>query len=457
VTRRLVYPLTAVGVFLVSLDVSIANAILPAIGETFSDASRAELAWVITAYAIAFAAALVPAGRLADRAGRRRVFVGGLAVFAAGSVVCGVAGGLAVLVGGRVLQGAGAAALQPASLGLLLAGTDPARRATFTARWFGAGALGIALGPLVGGLAADAAGWRWAFLVNLPIAAAAIALAPRVLVETPRHPGRRLPDPAGALLLAGAASALALGISELTAWGAGDGRTLAALAGGVLGAGAFVARSRRADDPLLDLELFGSRRFATVTGVTLMYSAGFFGLLFSFILFETSVWHMETVQAGLGITPMAVVVIALSSRVGAIADRVGFALPLGVGAGLIALGLLLQAATAGGDAFEASWVACVLVVGLGIGLCYPLLGAAAVHALPAGHLAAATAINQCARQLGAALGVAASVAAIGTDSAEPAARFHLAWVLCAGFALVAALGAAALRSPLPHPQEAEHG
>jgi EmrB/QacA subfamily drug resistance transporter len=442
---RLVFPLTAVGVFLVSLDVSIANAILPAIGVSFRDASRAGLAWVITAYAIAFAAALVPAGRLADRAGRRRVFTGGLGIFALGSAICGAAPGLAVMIAGRILQGIGAAAAQPASLGLLLAGTDPGRRAVYTARWYGAGAVGIGLGPLLGGLASDTAGWRWAFLINLPIVALAVALAPEALDETPRHPGRRLPDPVGAMLLALAAATLALGISELTGWGATDVRSLAALGSGAILSVAFLARSRRAAEPLLDLELFGSRRVAVVTAVTLLYSAGFFGLLFSFILFQTSIWHMTTIQAGLGITPMAVLAMGLSTHVGRLSDSTGFAVPLAAGAALIAAGLTLQALTAGGDSFEPSWVACVLVTGLGIGLCYPLLGAAAVHGLAAGHLAAATALNQCARQLGAALGVAATVAAIGSSGEAGTSRFHAAWALCAAFALTAALGAWTLR------------
>jgi hypothetical protein len=274
----------------------------------------------------------------------------------------------------------------------------------------------------------------------------AVAAAPSLLEETERHPGRRLPDPVGAALMALAAAALALGISELTGWGAVDGRTLAAVGLGVLASVGFVARSRRVSDPVLDLELFGSRRVATVTAVTLLYSASFFGLLFSFILFETTVWHLSTVQAGLGITPMAVLAIVLSTRVGALADRVGFAAPLAGGTSLIAAGLALQAVTATGSAFQMSWVACVLVAGLGIGLCYPLLGAAAVHALPAGHLAAATALNQCARQLGAAFGVSVTVAAIGSAGSASTARFHLAWILCAALSLFAAVAAWTLRT-----------
>jgi MFS family permease len=199
--RRGAFAVTAAGALLVSLDVSVANALMPAIGADFRGDGRAAVSWVITAYAIVFAATLVPAGRVADRAGRRRTYLGGLAVFALGSVVCGVAPDLGVLLAGRVVQGVGAAAASPASLGLLLAATDSRDRATYTARWTGAAALGMTLGPFVGGALTSLGDWRWAFWVNVPIVAATALAAPRVLPETPRIPGRRLPDPAGAVLL----------------------------------------------------------------------------------------------------------------------------------------------------------------------------------------------------------------------------------------------------------------
>lgn len=433
--------LTGLGAFLVSLDVSVANAVLPAIGASFPDASRRALAWVITAYAIVFAAALVPGGRLADRTGRRRVFGVGLAVFGFGSAVCGVAPSLAVLLIGRVLQGVGAAAAQPASLGLLLASVPLDKRALYTARWFGAGALGVGLGPLVGGLAADELNWRAAFLVNIPLVLWALAVSRRALPETERHPGRRLPDPVGAVALAAAAAALTLGISELTGWGLDDARTWGALAGGVLLGAWFVHRCRTVPDPLLQIEMLRSPHFAKVTLATLGYSAAFFGLLFTFVLFLTGVWGLSIVHAGLAITPMALVVVPLSRHVGRLPARVGFAPPLAGGSLLIAVALLFNAATADGDSFEASWLIGLTLAGLGIGLCYPLLGAAAVAGLPPADLAAATAINQCARQIGAALGVAATVAALGTTAGSSAGRFHLAWVLCAALCILAALAA----------------
>jgi MFS family permease len=439
-----VFALTGMGSFLVSLDISIANAVLPRMGTSFHHPSRVALSWVIGAYAVSFAAVLVPAGRLADRAGRRRVFTIGLAVFAAGSFLCGIAPSLPVLLLGRVAQAAGAAAANPASLGLLLAATGESDRATYTARWAGVGALGIGLGPLVGGALATGLSWRWAFLVNLPIVAAVLLAAPNVLSETSLVAGRRLPDPLGAGLLMGAAALITLAVSESTTWGWSGLRTAAAALTGVVMGGVFVRRCSRRADPLLDLVLLRNVRFGLVTAATLGYSAAFFGLLFSFVLFLTSNWHLSTVQAGLAITPMAAIVFVLSTRVGRLARRVGFRIPLTAGASLIAGGLLLAILATDGHHFRYGWLAVVSVCGCGTGLCYPLLGAAAVAGMPSSELASATALNVCARQLGAALGVAATVAAIGGQAVAGAPRFHVAWAVCAGFALISAAAAAAL-------------
>jgi EmrB/QacA subfamily drug resistance transporter len=460
-----VFAVTAMGGLMVSLDVSIANALLPAIGADFPGDGRAALSWIITGYAIVFAAALVPAGRVADRAGRRRTYVGGLAVFAAGSVLCGVAPGLGVLLVGRVIQGLGAAAASPASLGLLLAATDPSRRSLYAARWTGAAALGVCLGPFVGGLLTTVADWRWAFLVNIPLVAVVALAAPRVLHETPRHTGRRLPDPVGALAFALAAAALTLGLSEATTWGTGSLRTLGSLAVGVASAALFVRRSSRVAEPLLDLSLLANRRVAVAAATTFLYAAGFFSLLLTFMLFFVARWDLTLVQAGAAVLPMGVVVVALTTSVGRLADVVGYRLPLVAGAGFMALGLALSARWVGGSDFEMRWIPLAVFIGVGIGLCYPLLAAAAVHGLPAAHLAAATAINQCARQVGAALGVAGAVGVLGPSTSPSLGRFHAAWLVAAGFCAVAAATAGLIpgRSPRPdlylsiplHPARAE--
>lgn len=430
---------TAAGGLLVSLDVSVANALMPAIGADFRGDGRAAVSWVITAYAIVFAAMLVPAGRVADRAGRRRTYLGGLAVFGLGSVVCGVAPDLGVLLAGRVVQGVGAAAASPASLGLLLAATDLRDRATYTARWTGAAALGMTLGPFVGGALTTAGDWRWAFWVNVPIVAVTALAAPRVLPETPRHPGRRLPDPAGAALLVLGAAALTLGLSQVSDWGLLSPRTTGSVLAGALLTFLFVRRSARVDVPLLDLGLLRRRRVAVAAAMSFFYAAGLFAVLLSFLVFFVERWHLDLAQAGSAIVPMGLVVVLLTTRVGRLADLVGYRTPLIAGAGLMALGLATSAATLSGDHFAARWIGLAVVIGVGIGLCYPLLAAAAVHGLGSGDLAAASALNQSARQLGAALGAATAVGVLGSAADPALARFHLVWLLAAGFCGVAAL------------------
>jgi EmrB/QacA subfamily drug resistance transporter len=437
----LVMAVTGLGGFLVSLDVSIANTLLTPIGRELGVADRAALSWIITGYAIAFAAVLVPAGRVADRIGRRRSCLAGLLVFAAGSVLCGIAPNLWVVLVGRVVQGFGAATVAPASLGLLLSVTGTRLRAVYTARWIGAAALGMCLGSIVGGLLTDAGSWRWAFLANLPVVLLVLIASPR-LPETPRQPGSSLPDPVGAVLLAAAAASLTLGISEATAWGVTSVRTTAALAAGI-GLGAlFVRRSGRVADPLLDLALLGRRRVALATATTVLYAAAFFGMLFTHVLFLVGWWHLSLVQAGLVIVPMGTVVVLMTTRIGGLAAVTGYRLPLVLGSGLMGAGLLLGSALAVGQHWAWVWLVPIVLTGLGIGLCYPLLGAAAVEGLPGSALGAASAVNQCARQMGAALGVAVSVAALGVAEPVPLARFQAAWLVAACFCAAAAITSA---------------
>lgn len=436
--HRGVFAVTAAGALLVSLDVSVANALMPAIGAGFRGDGRAAVSWVITAYAIVFAATLVPAGRIADRAGRRRTYLGGLAVFGLGSVICGVAPDLAVLLTGRCLQGLGAAAASPASLGLLLAAVGDGRRATYAARWTGAAAVGMTLGPFVGGALTTLGDWRWAFLVNVPVVAVIAFAAPRVLPETPRQPGRRLPDPLGAIVLTLAAAAVTLALSEAGDWGVASLRTAGSLVAGLALALLFVRRSARVPDPLLDLGLLRRRRVAVAAAMTFLYAAGLFAVLLSFLLFFVDQWGLDLVQAGAAVVPMGLVVVLLTTRVGRLGDLTGYRAPLTVGASLMAAGLTLSAATLSGHHFAGRWLALAVLLGLGVGLCYPLLAAAAVHGLASADLAAASALNQSARQLGAALGVATAVGVLGSGATPSLGRYHAVWLLAAAFSAAAA-------------------
>src|SRR6187200_630074 len=253
---------TAVAVFMSFLDVTIVNIAFPDIERSFPGASLAGLSWILNAYNVVFAALLVPAGRLADRIGRRRVFLGGVGVFLAASAACAAAPSVTVLVAARVVQAAAGAALVPSSLALLLPEFPLEQRATATALWGATGAVAAATGPSLGGLLVDATSWRWVFLVNLAIGLPALVPARRLLRETREANPGPLPDLVGALALVAGVGLLSLAIVKGQAWGWGGPRVLGALAASAALLVAFVVRSASHAAPVVELGLFRVRSFA---------------------------------------------------------------------------------------------------------------------------------------------------------------------------------------------------
>src|SRR6266508_552197 len=205
-----VFAVTALGAFMAALDLSIVNVAFPDLEASYPHASQASLAWVITAYSIVFGALLVTGGRTGDRIGRRRTFTLGLGVFVAGSFLCGIAPNVPALVASRVLQGAGAAFLVPASVALLIGSYPSERRTQMVALWGGVGALAVATGPSLGAAIVSAGGWRWAFFVNLPIGAVLLVLARRTLSESRADEDAARPDYLGAVLISVALAGLAV-------------------------------------------------------------------------------------------------------------------------------------------------------------------------------------------------------------------------------------------------------
>jgi EmrB/QacA subfamily drug resistance transporter len=456
-----VFAVTALGAFMASLDLSIVNVAFPALQRSFEHDPRSSLAWVITGYSIVFGALLVVAGRAADRLGRRRVFFAGLAVFCLGSALCGLAPTAAVLVGGRLIQGVGAAAILPSSLGLLLGAYPEEKRSQMVALWGGVGALAVATGPSLGALLITAFGWRSAFFVNLPVGLAAWVAGRRVLHESvpsrlagSAHPGESTsrephPDYPGVVLLAGSLAALVLAISEGPTWGWSSVRVLLSLAAaGVMGS-AFLGRSARHPNPVLDLELFKSPSFTVANAATFLYAMGFFAVLLGNILFLTGVWRYSILEAGLAVTPGPLVVAAVSGPAGRLAGRIGFRPVLMTGFAVFGAGLAWLALRVGLEpAYLRTWLPGMLVVGLGIGLTFPVLSAAAVSTLPQERFAVGGAVNQTARQIGGAVGVAILVVILGVPrtQTEALAGFHHLWLYATAMALASGL----VCSMLPH-------
>jgi EmrB/QacA subfamily drug resistance transporter len=247
---------TSVAVFMALLDVTIVNIAFPDMRRSFAGEPLANLSWILNAYNIIFAAALIPAGRLADRFGRRRFFLGGIVVFLAASALCAGAGSVEMLITARVVQALDAAVLVPTSLSRVLPEFPPEKRATATALSTATGAIAAAIGPSLGGVLVSGEGWRWVFLVNLIIGVPALIPAIRLLRESRDERSRGWPDLLGALVLALGVAALALALVEGQDWGRGCGRILGTLAAAVILLVLFIVRSARHANPVVDLSLF---------------------------------------------------------------------------------------------------------------------------------------------------------------------------------------------------------
>jgi EmrB/QacA subfamily drug resistance transporter len=436
---------TAVAVFMSFLDVTIVNIAFPDIRASFPDSSLSRLSWILNAYAIVFAAALVPAGRLADRFGRRRFFFLGTFVFLGASVLCGAAWSVDVLIAARALQAVGGAMLVPASLGLLLPEFPLERRATATALWGATGAVAAAAGPSLGGVLVDWQGWRAVFFVNLLIGVPALVPARRLLRES-REPQTFFPDALGALLLAASVGAFALGIVKGPEWGWGSGRVLGSLAAGALMFVAFVWRSARHRAPVFELSLFRVRSFAVANLGGFVFAFGFYALLLCNVLFLTGVWGYSILRAGVALTPGPLMAALFAPIGGRLADRFGQRVVAVPGGLLFATGALLFALGTGAEpAYLTEFLPANMLGGAGIGLTFAGFGSAAVAELPRNRYATGGAISNCTRQIGGVLGVSTLIVVLGTPSPEDALHvFHRAWSFIALAGLAATLAGLAL-------------
>ena len=316
------------------------------------------------------------------------------------------------------------------------------RRSQVVALWGGVGALAVATGPSFGAALVAAGGWRWVFLVNVPIGAAAWLVGRTVLTPSRPAASGATPDYLGVVLISLALALLVLGISEGPTWGWSS----AAVVGSFAGAGAvgltFLRRSSRHQEPVLDLTLFRSRSFSVANASTFLYAMGFFAMLLGNILFLTSVWHYSILKAGLAVTPGPLVVAVVSGPAGRLAGRVGFRRVLLGGFVIFVAGLSWYATRVGlHPDYLGVWLPATLITGLGIGLTFPVLSAAAVSSLHAERFAVGSAVNQTARQVGGAFGVALLVVILGAPAGAEAALagFHHLWWYCAGTAALAGL------------------
>ena len=438
--RRVLRPAAVLAVgsassFLVYRDATIVNIAFPDVRASFAGVTLAGLSWILSAYAIIFAALLVPAGRLADRVGGRRLFLAGLAAFTAGSVLCASAPSVPLLVGARALQAAGGAMLVVSAQLVVMAAHPPEQRMKVIGLMAGVAALASALGPVLGGLMVDLGGWRLVFLVNLPIGLAALVLGRR-MPEPPRRAQAHRPDLRGSLLAVLAVGALALGAVQGPVWSWGDLRTIAAFAGSAVLAPLLVWRSAVHPAPVLELALFRVRSFSAGNLGALLLGTSFFGLVLANSLYLTQVWDYSVLRAGLAIAPGP-----LASAVAAIiaarfTDRIDprrFVVP---GAVISALAGVWLATRVGAEpAFAAEWLPAMGLMGVGVGLGFATIVAVCVRDLGPAQLGIGTGMSATTRQLGAVLGVAILIAILGPVP-DPGA-YDSGWWALAGLALLA--------------------
>jgi EmrB/QacA subfamily drug resistance transporter len=442
----------SLAVFMSSLDLFIVNLAFPYIAREYAGTSLSSLSWVLNGYTIVFAAVLVPAGRWADRVGRRRLFVAGLAAFSIGSLLCGLSPGVAALIAARLIQAVGAGLMVPASLSLLLAAVPAEARARAIGTWSAVAALGAALGPVIGGSLVEIS-WRWVFWINLPVGLAAILLAGRVVPESKDdHPAGR-PDVIGAGLLAAAVGLIALALVKAPGWGWGSAGFLGLLLASLACGAAMVARSHRHHSPVIELGLLRSRTFSGAFAASILYYAAFGAFVLNSVEFLTGVWHYSAVWAGLAIGPGPLMVLPFARLVGprlvGLLGAPGRVALIGcaVNAGAQLL-WLTQIQTH--PAYLTHLLPAQLLGGAGVGLTIPALLGAGSASLTPDRFGTGSGILNMARQVGTVLGVASLVAVLShVNPGDPLVAYRHGLVLIIAFFAAAGIVCAGLLTARP--------
>ncbi len=434
----------SMSLLIVGLDVTIVNVALPSIGHDLG-ASVSGLQWTIDAYSLVLASLLMLSGSSADRLGRRRVFVVGLCVFSAGSLLCSLAPNLELLVVFRMLQAVGGSMLNPVAMSIITnTFTDPRERAQAVGVWGAVVGISMALGPLLGGVLVSSAGWRAIFWINIPVGVAAILLARRYIPES-RAPRARRFDPVGQVLMIVLFATLTYGIIEAPQKGWSSPAIVVAFgAAGAALIGLVVYEPRR-QEPLIDLRFFRSIPFAAATVTAVAAFADLGGFLFLNTLYLQDVRGLSPFQAGLATLPMAIMTMIASLVSGRMVGTRGPRLPL------VFSGTALMAACAVLASIEPTtpftWLLVAYVIfGLGFGLVNAPITNAAVSGMPRAQAGVAAAIASTSRQLGSTLGVAVVGALVTSQLHGPlGANFSAAshagwWTLMACGAVVLILG-----------------
>jgi len=448
--------LTSTAYFMVVLDSVVVATALPRMQRDLH-AGLASLQWTLTAYNIAFAAGIITAAALGDRFGRRRVFTIGLALFTVASAACAVAPDVSALIAARTVQGLGGAVVLPLSLTILTTAFPAERRGMIVGAYGGLAGLAVAMGPIVGGAVTQGIDWHWIFWINVPIGVVALPLAMRLLPES-RGAQERL-DLLGVVLLTGSVVAIVWALVRAGQAGWASPEIIGCLVSGAVLLLAFAAWEQRVSEPMVPLRLFRSRAFAAGNATSFLMA----GAIFAAGVFVTQEFQLargySPVSAGLRLLPFFATPMFISPVAGAVSDRIGRRPVMVTGLFLQAAGFAWVAIT---GSLSASWIEldiALLVAGVGVSMALPTVPTAVLNAVAPRELGKASGINYMMQRFGAvfAVAIASAVFAAYGNLSTPAGvtdGFKPALAACAGFALLAALGALTITPPKERPRQA---
>jgi EmrB/QacA subfamily drug resistance transporter len=449
------------GLFMIMLDNTVVNVALPSI-ERSLHLGVSELEWVVTGYALTFGAFMLTGGKLADLFGRRAMFVAGLVVFTASSLACGLAGDANILIAARVVQGLGAALMNPSTLSIITVTFPPRERGTAIGIWAGVSALALAIGPLVGGLITERVNWNWIFFINVPIGVIAVAAAFAFIDESRDTSAEQRLDLAGLASSALGLFALIYALIEANTYGWGSGRIIGAFALAAVSLVAFVVFELRQRLPMLELSLFRNRTFSGANMVMLLVALAMFGVFFYVSLYMQQVLHFSPIQAGASFLPMTVLIILIAPLAGRFSDRLGSRILAGSGMFLLAISLFIFSRQGVHSDFW-NLLPAMLVGGVGMALTMTPTTAAAMSAVRRDKAGVGSAVLNSMRQVGGSLGIAlmGALVASGLTSGLKAGDTH-AVAFTHGLrgalevaALIALAGSAVALTTVRKPQLAE--
>jgi EmrB/QacA subfamily drug resistance transporter len=450
----------AFGLFMIMLDNTVVFVALSSI-QSDLHISQSELEWVVSGYALTFAVLMLTGGKLADMFGRRLIFIVGLSIFTASSLACGLATGAGFLIGARVVQGVGAALMNPATLSIIVATFPPRQRGTAIGIWVGVSAMALAIGPLIGGILTEQINWSWIFFINVPVGIAGIIVSRLVITESRDESEEQRLDLPGLLSSAIGLFGLTYALIEGNNYGWSSGRILASFAVAAVGLVSFVVLEHRQRVPMLDLSLFKNSTFSGANVTMLLVALAMFGVFFFNSLYLGQVLGYSPIQTGAAFLPLTVLIVFVAPLAGRFSDKIGSRWLMGSGLVLLSASLL-SFSTLGVDSTFWDIVPGLILGGFGMSLAMTPTTAAAMGSVPVDKAGVGSAVLNSMRQVGGSLGialmgaiVASSVSVLPGNPEYPdqfVQGYHNALHVAAAIAIVGAVVAVATVRKVHHPE-----